>query len=466
MCPTTFHLSWTWIVAITALLVGLHQMDRTKHSFTCHALLMNPTTIPRVKHHSILRAPGRGAVALHIQRITSDEMIATFDDALVPTEIDEQTITSLSRRQFMNVLVAVSATATTTGVLISQPEQSSAAVTTDFATTMASPSSSSSTSTSPAIDWKNIFQKASKKALGGGKAGATAAVVQVCSLMWLRTSMNYQYRYGGNLQSSLRTLYNEGGIPRLYQGLPFALIQGPLTRFGDTAANVGILALLETLPETREWPLPLKTACGSAAAGLWRIVLMPIDASKTALQVEGSDGLTRLWSSAVERGPGVLYRGALAQAAATAVGHFPWFLTYNFLDGQIPIIDSGIENAVLLSLARSAFLGFASSGVSDVCSNSLRVIKTTKQTAQLGSTTNISNNNTTITINGPELASSAAAAAANKELSYADVVKLIIETDGIAGLFGRGLQTRLLTNAIQGAAFSVLWRYFQQVNGV
>jgi hypothetical protein len=372
--------------------------------------------------------------------------------------IDESTMSSLSRRQFMNVMVA--ATATTTGVLISQPKPSSAATDSAMAS---SPPSTSSSSPPAAVDWKGIFQKASKKALGGGKAGATAAVVQVCSLMWLRTSMNYQYRYGGNLQSSLRTLYNEGGIPRLYQGLPFALIQGPLTRFGDTAANVGIMALLETLPETREWPLPLKTACGSAAAGLWRIVLMPIDASKTALQVEGSEGLTRLWSSAVERGPNVLYRGALAQAAATAVGHFPWFLTYNFLDGQIPIVDSGMENAFLLTLARSAFLGFAASGVSDVCSNSLRVIKTTKQTAQLGSSANIvTNTNTTANL---ELASSSAANT-NKELSYADIVKLIIETDGIAGLFGRGLQTRLLTNAIQGAAFSVLWRYFQQVNGV
>jgi hypothetical protein len=43
-----------------------------------------------------------------------------------------------------------------------------------------------------AVDWKGIVQKASKKALGGGKAGASAAVVQVCCLMWLRTSMNYQ----------------------------------------------------------------------------------------------------------------------------------------------------------------------------------------------------------------------------------------------------------------------------------
>lgn len=47
------------------------------------------------------------------------------------------------------------------------------------------------------IDLSGILQKAWRKALGGGKAGASASVVQVLSLMWLRTSMNYQYRYGG-----------------------------------------------------------------------------------------------------------------------------------------------------------------------------------------------------------------------------------------------------------------------------
>jgi hypothetical protein len=114
----------------------------------------------------------------------------------------------------------------------------------------------------PTVDWNAIFQKASKKALGGGKAGASAAVIQVFSLMWLRTSMNYQYRYGGDLFSSLNTLWKEGGIPRLYQGLPFALVQGPLTRFGDTAANVGILTLLESIPETQSLPLPVKTLIG------------------------------------------------------------------------------------------------------------------------------------------------------------------------------------------------------------
>ena len=229
------------------------------------------------------------------------------------------------------------------------------------------------------IDTRAIISKAATKALGGGKAGASAAIIQVLTLMWLRTTMNYQYRFGGTLSSSLKELYNEGGIPRLYQGLPFALVQGPLTRFGDTAANVGVLALLESIPETSSMPIPLKTATASISAGLWRIFLMPIDTSKTVMQVEGSDGLDRLKERVLQNGPAPLYQGALASAAATAAGHFPWFTTYNLLNEKIPVISK--EDDILLFLVRSAVLGLSASCVSDVVSNSLRVIKTTKQTA-------------------------------------------------------------------------------------
>jgi hypothetical protein len=308
-----------------------------------------------------------------------------------------------------------------------------------------------------AVDWNFIFKKASKRALGGGKAGASAAVIQVLSLMWLRTSMNRQYRYGGDLKSSLTELWKEGGIPRLYQGLPFALVQGPLTRFGDTAANVGILALLEALPETQSLPLPVKTGLGSISAGLWRIVLMPIDSSKTAMQVEGEDGLKQLMALVSKEGPGPLYNGALAQAAATAAGHFPWFLTYNYVDETLPMVSASDD--LLLSLVRSAFLGLCASCVSDITSNSLRVIKTTKQTARLGSKSDNDNENnndkaTTVT--------SEAKNEISEDISYREVVKMIIKNDGLAGLFGRGLKTRLLTNAIQGSLFSVLFKYFQQ----
>lgn len=279
------------------------------------------------------------------------------------------------------------------------------------------------------IDTRAIISKAATKALGGGKAGASAAIIQVLTLMWLRTTMNYQYRFGGTLSSSLKELYNEGGIPRLYQGLPFALVQGPLTRFGDTAANVGVLALLESIPETSSLPIPLKTATASISAGLWRIFLMPIDTSKTVMQVEGSDGLDRLKERVLQNGPAPLYQGALASAAATAAGHFPWFTTYNLLNEKIPVISK--EDDILLFLVRSAVLGLSASCVSDIVSNSLRVIKTTKQTA-------------------------------GEEITYQEALALVLDEDGVLGLFGRGLQTRLLTNAIQGALFSVLFKYFQE----
>mmetsp|Transcript_18764 Transcript_18764/g.23010 ORF Transcript_18764/g.23010 Transcript_18764/m.23010 type:complete len:431 (+) Transcript_18764:108-1400(+) len=339
--------------------------------------------------------------------------------------IEEQ----FNRRAFLTTTTAA-IISTSTAVTLFQPEAAQAASTTSEPTTI-----------------NEIFAKASKKALSGGKAGASASIVQVLSLMWLRTSMNYQYRYGGTLNSSLETLYKEGGLPRLYQGLPFALLQGPLTRFGDTAANVGILVLLDQLTWAEGMPLPLRTACGSVAAGLWRIFLMPVDTSKTVMQVEGREGLENLYTSVASEGVGPLYRGALASAAATTVGHFPWFLTFNYLNEVLPLIEGDAQKdsmVIFLKLARSAFLGLAASCVSDCCSNSLRVIKTTKQTAGLIKNDDEEDSGKT------------------REMTYLEAVQLILEKDGWTGLLGRGLKTRLLTNAIQGAAFSVLWRYFQE----
>ena len=63
--------------------------------------------------------------------------------------------------------------------------------------------------------------------------------------MWVRTVMNYQYRHGGTTTTAFTTLWRQGGIRRLYRGFGPALLQGPLARFGDTAANVALLALLD-----------------------------------------------------------------------------------------------------------------------------------------------------------------------------------------------------------------------------
>lgn len=40
-------------------------------------------------------------------------------------------------------------------------------------------------------------------------------------------------------------------------------------------------------------------------------------------------------------------------------------------------------------------------------------------------------------------------------------MQMVIEKDGVIGLFGRGLKTKILSNGLQGLLFSVLWRLGQ-----
>ncbi|MEW5312036.1 MAG: hypothetical protein WDW38_003699 [Sanguina aurantia] len=266
-----------------------------------------------------------------------------------------------------------------------------------------------------------ILQAAGKKALQGGIPGMAAMALQVLTLMWLRTTINYQYRFGTSTMVALTTLWKDGGIPRFYSGLGPALIQGPLSRFGDTAANTGALALLEDV----DMPIMAKTFIASLTAGAFRIFLMPVDALKTILQVEGKNGIPALMSKIKVGGPSVLYHGALAAWLATVVGHYPWFAMYNTLNESLPKYDE-----LKPKLLRAAFIGFCSSFVSDCCSNSIRVLKTAKQTSTV-------------------------------PVGYIEIAKTVIAKDGVIGLFGRGLGTKLITNGIQGILFSVLWRLGQ-----
>lgn len=164
---------------------------------------------------------------------------------------------------------------------------------------------------------------------------------------------------------ALKTLYKDGGIPRFYRGVGPALIQGPLARFGDTAANAGVLAALDAHPTTKALPVAVKTVAASATAAIWRIFLMPVDTVKTVMQVEGKRGLPMLHTKYKASGIRVFYSGAIAASSATFVGHYPWFFTYNFLSEKLPSYGDG----VFASLGRSATIGFCSSFVSDCSSN-------------------------------------------------------------------------------------------------
>ena len=259
------------------------------------------------------------------------------------------------------------------------------------------------------------------EAISSGLPGMAAMSIQVTSLMWLRTTLNYQYRYGGKMTTAMKHLYQEGGLKRFYRGYTAAIIQAPLSRFGDTATNAAILTLLQPY----DIPIALKTAGASVAAGTFRIGLMPIDTIKTMMQVEGTHGFSTLKQKLKTQGPSVLYHGSLAASLATFVGHYPWFTTYNYLNSYLPRYNEKSKQ-----LMRNALIGFTASFISDICSNSIRVIKTTRQTS-------------------------------TNTQSYSQVIQEILQKDGYKGLFGRGLKTKILSNGIQGILFSVIWNLGQ-----
>lgn len=95
--------------------------------------------------------------------------------------------------------------------------------------------------------------------------------------------MNSQYRYGGTIKDTVSRLYKQGGVLRFYRGYSAAILQGPLSRFGDTFSNTLFLSLMNNYEYTRNLNISLKTVGASLCAATYRIILTPIDTLKTTL---------------------------------------------------------------------------------------------------------------------------------------------------------------------------------------
>lgn len=268
----------------------------------------------------------------------------------------------------------------------------------------------------------DILQRSVDKAIGGGLSGSMAMATQVTTLMWLRTIMNYQYVNGTNFKTSFKTLYSKGGIMRLYRGYPIAIINAPLFRFGDTAANIGVLEATKHL----DLPLSIKTGIASIGAASWRVILMPLDTIKLNYQVNGS--LNTLRTNIKSNGSKVLYNGSIAAFSSTLIGHYPWFVTYNYLNYYFP---ESKNDSTFDKLVKRASIGLGSSLISDTSSNFVRVIKTIKQTS-------------------------------NNSMSYNDTIKYLYKSDGVLWVF-RGLKTKIMTNSLNGIIFSITWKYYQDL---
>jgi hypothetical protein len=269
----------------------------------------------------------------------------------------------------------------------------------------------------------NIY-KAFSNAYNSSLSGMLAMGSQVTLLMWLRTSVNYQYKYGGGFNDTFQKIYTEGGLRRFYQGYSIAILQAPLSRFGDIASY----SIISQYSEVNNISLPVQTAIGTICSCFWRFNLMPIDTCKTMLQVHGNKGLVVLREKIKTQGIRSLYHGYIGTLAATTMGYYPWFFTFGYLDKNIRVGDNYLEK-----LTKSAVIGFAASLTSDIVSNSVRVLKTIRQTSEL-------------------------------EIGYFQHAKNIILKDGFIGFATRGLVTKIISNGIQSATFTILWKYLENYN--
>ncbi|KAF9790806.1 mitochondrial carrier domain-containing protein [Thelephora terrestris] len=286
------------------------------------------------------------------------------------------------------------------------------------------PPSQSSQLESPRFDYKWALWRA----LGGGLTGAIAALIQVVTLMPLRTTLNHQHRSGTTITKAIKTLHSNGSYSRYYQGLPVALIYRILARFGDTAANVGILALLGSNTSTGPLPSPIKTVFASLCATAFRFIITPIDTVCTTFQVEGKSGLKSLRKRIKERGITCLWSGVAATATISFVEHYFWFATYNYLREELKK-----QHTVEWVLSRQAFIGFCASLVSYAMLFPL------------------------VALVMMYLLFHGADSRSLKE------VREIVVADGGLVLFGRGWQMRMIERGFQGAVFAVLWKVFMGV---
>jgi hypothetical protein len=130
-----------------------------------------------------------------------------------------------------------------------------------------------------------------------------------------------------------------------------------------------------------------------------QMLLIPLDSLKTMMQVEGSAGTRILLAKLKEHGVVALWDGATVAALSMIATHYPWYLSFNYLNAVIPsqtrpwryAFDCCLALAACLherltpspacslitpsgrKILRSAFIGFVCTGLGDLISNTFKV---------------------------------------------------------------------------------------------
>ena len=253
------------------------------------------------------------------------------------------------------------------------------------------------------------------------KAGTGTSLFQVTSLMWLKTTNNYQYRYGTSLYESMKLLYTSGGIPRFYRGFIPSLFVASTCRVGDFTAYYFANSFKDI--STVEKLIGI-----SSVSCATRLLVIPVDTLDVMLQVEGKKGYRILYDKVKTTGIRSLYYGGGMWSLMKFTDSFIWFGTYDYLEQKFP---KDKNNPIITNINNGA-KGIISSSISDIILNPMRSLKIYKQST-------------------PE------------SISYSQSVKNIVNTEGVSSLFLRGLKTRLITNSIQSAVFVILWKNIEEI---
>ena len=256
------------------------------------------------------------------------------------------------------------------------------------------------------------FQDILKSSLAGSSAG----IIQLTSLFWLKTIIKHQYRHGTSPIKSFILLRNEKDVFRFYRGLAPNLFKTGFGKFGDAAFYTYFhQSEFENLNEAR------RASYISLASSFLKFNLMPFDTYTNMSQVRGAGGTAILKEKISKHGVGILYSGSGAYFLSNFIGNTSWFFTHDYL------IKNTLQELPKDDTKKNILLGFASSAVSDMITNPIRILKTYKQS--------------------------------NKDnISYRQTVIEIVKSKGLLNFYVRGLPSKLLLNGLNSALFLVIWR--------
>lgn len=206
------------------------------------------------------------------------------------------------------------------------------------------------------------------------------------------------------------------------------------------------------------------------------------------MQTQGKEGVQILKDRIKAYGVGTLWYGAWATAAASFVGSFPWFATV-----RSPLVPSLLvpfhafeqraptrtewqltpSIAVQLPLRSPSPSALASPEARAPGSHRLHSVRRLGYHLQLATSPQDvppsepdQDQLPCVPTTPPRILPPPSVPTAPHETDprfflAGEAARKIIHDEGLLGLFGRGLGTRILANGLQGLMFSVLWKFFQ-----